>query len=146
MMHKAWSSIEEVPYCFSWSSVKFQGHKAKKIVDFDPYWAFLECNSSLNSLMATKWCTELEVAENRCPVVFQGHPSNCEVTQIKKSSIFTQIRCFQTVTPVWIHWWIWNDAQSLMWNRRGTLLLFEVIHQISKVTRAEKSMIWIQFE
>ena len=30
MMHKAWSSIEEVPYCFSMSSVKFQGHTAKK--------------------------------------------------------------------------------------------------------------------
>ena len=25
MMHKAWSSIEEVPYCFSRSSIKFQG-------------------------------------------------------------------------------------------------------------------------
>ena len=32
MMHKAWSSIEEVPlpYCFSRSSVKFQGHMDKK--------------------------------------------------------------------------------------------------------------------
>ena len=29
-MHKAWSSIEEVPYCFWRSSVKFQGHSAKK--------------------------------------------------------------------------------------------------------------------
>ena len=25
MMHKAWSSIEEVPYCCSMSSIKFQG-------------------------------------------------------------------------------------------------------------------------
>ena len=40
MMHKAWSSIEEVPYCFSGSSIKFLGHTAKKIVDFDPNWAF----------------------------------------------------------------------------------------------------------
>ena len=30
MLHKAWSSIEEVPYCFWRSSVKFQGHSAKK--------------------------------------------------------------------------------------------------------------------
>ena len=30
MMHKAWSSIEEVPYCFSRSYVKLQGHTAKK--------------------------------------------------------------------------------------------------------------------
>ena len=36
MMHKAWSSMEEVPYCFSRSSFKLQDHTAKKIVDFDP--------------------------------------------------------------------------------------------------------------
>ena len=40
MMHKAWSSIEEVPYYFWRSSVKFQGHTAQKIVDFDLDWAF----------------------------------------------------------------------------------------------------------
>ena len=61
-MHKAWSSIEEVPYCFSRSYVKLQGHTAQKIIDFDPNWAFPDCNSSLNSPMATKWCIELEVA------------------------------------------------------------------------------------
>ena len=32
MLHKAWSSMEEVPYCFWRSSVKFQGHAALKIV------------------------------------------------------------------------------------------------------------------
>ena len=42
MMHKAWSSIEEVPYCFARSSVKFQGHKALKSVAFDPDWVFPE--------------------------------------------------------------------------------------------------------
>ena len=62
MMHKAWSSIEELLYCFSRSSAEFQGHTALKIVEFDPNWAFPDCNSSLNSPMATKWCTKLEVA------------------------------------------------------------------------------------
>ena len=52
MMHKAWSSIEEVPYCFSRSYVKLQGHTTLKIVDFDPNWAFPDCNSSLKSPMA----------------------------------------------------------------------------------------------
>ena len=36
MLHKAWSSIEDVPYCFSRSYVKFQGHTAKKTFDFYP--------------------------------------------------------------------------------------------------------------
>ena len=40
MMHQAWSSIEEVPYCFWRSSIKFQGHTVQNITDFDPNWAF----------------------------------------------------------------------------------------------------------
>ena len=30
MMHKAWCCLGEVPYCFSRSSIKFQGHTDKK--------------------------------------------------------------------------------------------------------------------
>ena len=97
MMHRARSSIVEVPYCFSRSSVKFQGHTALKIVEFDPKWAFLDCNSSLNSPMATKCCTKLETAKERCPIVFQGHPSNLKVTRFKTSPILTQIRRFRTI-------------------------------------------------
>ena len=110
MMHRAWSSIEEVPYCFSRSYVKLQGHAALKIVNFDPNWAFPDWNSSLKSQMAMKWCRKLEVAWKRCPIVFQGHTSNCKVTQLKKSMILTQIGRFRTVTPAWIHRWLWNDA------------------------------------
>ena len=40
MLHKAWNSKEEMPYCFSWSSIKFQGHTGQNITDFDPNWAF----------------------------------------------------------------------------------------------------------
>ena len=97
MMHKAWSSIEEVPYCFSRSYVKFQGHMALKIVEFDPNWAFPDSNSSLNSPMATKCCTKLETAKERCPIVFQGHPSNFKVTRDKTSPILTQIGRFRTI-------------------------------------------------
>ena len=79
MMHNSWSSMEEVPYCFSMSSVKLQGHTTKK-----------------------------------------------------NPSILTQIRRFRTVTPVWIHQWLGNDAQSLKLHRRGALLYFGVIHQISR--------------
>ena len=97
MIHKAWSSIEEVPYCFSRSSVKFQGHTALKIVEFDPNWAFPDCNSSLNSPMAMKCYTKLETAKERCPIVFQGHPSNFKVTRDKTSPILTQIGRFRTI-------------------------------------------------
>ena len=79
MMHRTWSSIVEVPYCFSRSYIKFQGHTALKIIEFDPNWAFPDCNSSLNSPMAMKCCTKLETAKEGCPFVFQGHPSNFKV-------------------------------------------------------------------
>ena len=96
-MHRAWSSIVEVPYCFSRSSVKFQGHTALKIVEFDPNWAFPDSNSSLNSPMAMRCCTKLETAKERCPIVFQGHPSNLKVTRNKTSPILTQIGRFRTI-------------------------------------------------
>ena len=97
MMHKAWSSIEEVPYCFWRSSIKFQGHTALKIVEFDPNWAFPDCNSSLNSPMAMECYSKLETAKERCPIVFQGHPSNFKVTRDKTSPILTQIGRFRTI-------------------------------------------------
>ena len=62
IMHKVWSSIKEEPYCFSRSPLKFQGHRAKTIIDFGPNWDFQDCNSSLNSQIAMKWCSNLEVA------------------------------------------------------------------------------------
>ena len=97
MMHKAWSSIEEASYCFSRSSVKFQGHTALKMVEFDPNWVFPDCNSSLSLPMAMKYCTKLETAKARCPIVFQGHPSNFKVTRDKTSPILTQIGRFRTI-------------------------------------------------
>ena len=97
MIDKAWSSIVEVPYCFPRSYIKFQGHTALKIVEFDPNWAFRDCNSSLNSPMAMKCCTKLETAKERCPIVFQGHPSNLKVTRYKTSLILTQIGRFWTI-------------------------------------------------
>ena len=97
MMHRAWSSIVEVPYCFSRSYVKFQGHSAPKIVEFYPYWAFPDSNSSLNSPIAMKCCTKLETAKERCPIVFHGHPSNFKATRDKTSPILTQIGRFRTI-------------------------------------------------
>ena len=79
MMQKAWGSIEEVPYCYSWSSVKFQGHAGQK-----------------------------------------------------KSPIFAWIQRFQTVTLVWIYWWLSNDTQSLMWYRGGALLFLAATKQLYK--------------
>ena len=44
-----------------------------------------------------KCCTKLETAKERCPIVFQGHPSNFKVTRDKTSPILTQIGRFRTI-------------------------------------------------
>ena len=155
LMHKAWSNIGEVPYWFSRSPVKFKVHTGQKIADFVPHWAFPDCNSSLNSPMALKWYTKLNVVKKRCRMVFQGHLSNFKVTQDKKSPILTRIECFRTVNQVWFHWWILNDAQSLMFHRTCALLFSKVIHQISRSPGTKYHQFrpelrvsgpWLQFE
>ena len=56
----------------------------------------------------------------------QGQRSKVEVTEVN-----TQLNRFWTISPVWFHIWWWNDAKSLTLLRRGTLLFFKVICQIS---------------
>ena len=70
---------------------------------------------------------------------FQGHPSHFLVTWAQNSTILTKIECFQTVTRVWIHRYLRNNAQSFKWDRRGALLFFRGHLSNFKVTRGEKS-------
>ena len=67
----------------------------------------------------------------------------------------TPLRRFWTVTPVWIHIWRWNDAQSLKEYGRGALLFFMVIRQISRSHRTKNcrfgcelsvSGLWLKFQ
>ena len=67
----------------------------------------------------------------------QGQRSKVKVTEVT-----TQLNRFRTVTPVWIHIWWWNDAYSLMFLRRGALLFFKVIHQISRSHGSKNRRIW----
>ena len=46
-------------------------HLKQKPANCDQNWMFPDCNSSLNSPMAMKWCTKFEVAKKRRPIVFQ---------------------------------------------------------------------------
>ena len=114
MMHKAWSRLGEVLYYFQDHLSNFKVARLKKINDFYRNCVFSDCNSSLNSQMAMKWCTQLEVASERCSIVFQGHPLNFKGTWDRKPRILTRIERFRTVTAVWIQQWLWNDVLCLM--------------------------------
>ena len=63
-------------------------------------------------------------------------------SKVKVTEVTTQLNSFQTVTPVWIHIWWWNDADSLMMLRRGALLFFKVVRQISKSHGSKNRRIW----
>ena len=57
----------------------------------------------------------------------QGQRSKVKVTEVN-----AQLSRFRTLTPVWIHIWQWNHAHSWKQHRRGALLFFKVIRQISR--------------
>ena len=67
----------------------------------------------------------------------QGQRSKVKVTEVT-----TQLYRFRTVTPVWIPIWWWNDAYSLIMLRRGALLFFKVICQISRSHGSKNRWIW----
>ena len=71
----------------------------------------------------------------------QVQRSNVKVTEVK-----SQLSHFRTITPVWIHIWWWNNAHSLMWHRRGVLLFFKVICQISRSHRTINRRFWPEWD
>ena len=70
----------------------------------------------------------------------QGQMSKVKVTEVK-----TQLSRFLTVTPVLIHKWQCNGTQKLMWHRRGVLLFFKVIRQISRSHGTKNLRFWHEF-
>ena len=67
----------------------------------------------------------------------QGQRSKVKVTEVN-----TQLSRFRTLTPVWIHIWQWNHAHSWKQHRRGALLFFKVIRQISRSHGSTNRRIW----
>ena len=65
-----------------------------------------------------------------------------QTSKVKVTGVTTQLNRFRTVTPVWIHVWWWSDAYSLMLLRRGVLLFFNVIRQISRSHGSKICRIW----
>ena len=67
----------------------------------------------------------------------QGQRSKVKVTEVN-----TQLSSFRTLTPVWIHIWQWNQANSWKQHRRGAILSFKVICQISRSHGSKNRQIW----
>ena len=67
----------------------------------------------------------------------QGQRSKVKVTEVN-----TQLSRFRTLTQVWIHIWQWNHAHNWKQHRRGALLFFKVIRQISRSHGSKNRRIW----
>ena len=94
-----------------------RSRETKKIFDFDPNWAF-------PSLLQFEFTDVYEMMLNRTGALLFSKVL-CQILRsqgTKKLLISTRIESFRTVTPGWIHPWLWNNAQSLTWYRRGALL------------------------
>ena len=63
-------------------------------------------------------------------------------SKVTVTEVTTRFNRFRTVTPVWIHIWWWNDAYSLIMHRRGALLFFKVIRQISRSHGSKNRRFW----
>ena len=63
--------MEELPYCFSRSSIKSQGHTGRKIDDLGPIWAIADGYKVIHK---TLWGTE------EAHSALLGHPSHFKVT------------------------------------------------------------------
>ena len=103
MMHKAWRSKDEVPYCFLSSSIKFQGYMGKKIDDLIP--------------ILSKITRPVAAIKSLRFALFKV------ILQISKSPILTRFELFRTVIPVRIHRWLWKDAKnwSMMTSSNGNI-------------------------
>ena len=78
MTHKAWC------YRFSSSTLKFQGHTAQRSSTLTQIGRFRTVTPVLIQQWLRNDTKRREVANKKCPIVFQDHPSNFKVTRLKK--------------------------------------------------------------
>ena len=81
----------------------------------------------------------LSITSDRSDVHAKGQGQR---SKVKVTEVTNQLYRFGTVTPVWIHIWWWNDTYSLIMLRRGALLFFKVIRQISRSHGSKNCRIW----
>ena len=138
-MHLASRCIKEDPYWFSRSSIKFQGHTGQKTVDLTPFSAFWVRFRMITQEGIDRWlwnCTNSVKRYGRGSLLFfkvirkisRSHGPNI----MPFWHVFNNLGPFRIVTQIRIHIWSLNDTHSFQTYRRGSLLIFKVIRQISR--------------
>ena len=95
------------------------------------------CSPCSHHRIIMKFSGVITMVKSDVHVKGQGQRSKVKVTEVN-----TQLSRFRTLTPVWIHIWQWNHAHSWKQHRRGALLFFKVIRQISRSRGSKNHWIW----
>ena len=114
-----------------------KSHGTKKIPNFDQIWAFPDCNSSLNSPMVLKWCTQLEISQKKHPIVLQCNHTSFKVTRRWKTNHLALIWVFPHGN------WNSNSRMAMKWHIKllEAWKRFPIVFSMSKfkVSRTEKN-------
>ena len=113
----------------NWSSLSLTGQTCIMLWVCS-YWKMSVCRLSVTPFWL---CSHHHIITKFSGVITYDHAKGQgQRSKVKVTEVTTQLNRFRTVTPVLIHIWWWNDAYSLMLLRRGALLFFKVIRQISR--------------
>ena len=116
-----------------WYHAKGQGQRSKfKVTEVKIQFSHLRTVTPVGiHILMIKWCTKLDVAYKRCPIVFQGHPPDVKITRLTKRIVNFDQNCgFPDCNSSLNSPKAPKDAQCLKQHRRGALSFFKVICQI----------------
>ena len=109
-------------------------------------WTPCVCWSTFwKSNLKWKWVCKFDIMENNFFIVFSCDQAALRTLLSVHPSVrpsVCQFSHFRTVTPILIHIWQLNVAQSLMLHRRGALLFFKIIPQISRSHGTQNHRFW----
>ena len=140
MLHKAWSSIKEVPYCFLAATKQFYKWYFPSVclsVRLSVRLSVTPFSPCSRHRIIMKFSGVITMVKSDVHAKGQGQRSKVKVTEVN-----TQLSRFRTLTLVRIHIWQWNHAHSWKQHRRGALLFFKVIRQISRSHGSKNRRIW----
>ena len=145
--------------CLSGDLYRYVHISAEMFAVFSLAWLFLAATKQLYDWFSPS--VRLSVCLSVCHTFFTMFPSSyhheifrsyyhgqkwcpCKRSrsEVKVTEVNTQLSRFRTLTPVWIHIWQWNHAHSWKQHRRGALLFFKVIRQISRSHGSKNRRIW----
>ena len=131
MLHKAWSSIEEVLYCFLGSSIKFQGHTGWNIDDLNTIWVRLLGRLQLSNPSDLPCYTNIIFSCDQAALwmVFSVRLSVCLSVRlsVRLSHLFDYV-------PIIVS--SWNSQELSHWTRERSMQKVKVRGQRSRSQRS----------